>query len=590
MAFLPTVLPRLQGGWLLACRVLFCAAFLVTLLSAIGATWLDARPADEGAPGWRTFLERETAYGVRIFPPGGTSKGTWGVAKVFSADALASGLHDGDQVLAMNGRIVTSTTTISDMALSLSDREGARLTLRTRAADGAVSDHTLLYRTANIDAWYRGSGLTPWRQYMLRRIAYDLMTVLLLAVSTILFLRRSHEIVTAAFAFGLCLLPVGPAIEAWASANALQAYQIVSALPYIPILMVGAAFPDGRFWPAWTRYSLIVVPLILLPAMFRAIEYSQFTLFAAPFFLAIVVILALRYRRLTQGVERQQLRWAAFGLIAGILLLVGRFPFALLQAGSNPGPLAAWIDLTGSFLHALGYAVIGAGLGVALLKHRLYDAESFIGRSTAIAAATLLLAGLWATTEKALELLLPDLVGPQFASLANVMSAGVAVIAVTSMHTRVEKWIEKRFQKGVYRLKAELPATLQALTIRLGVSGLCAKVLDDITRDVRAAKAAILVRNSATLSIAGQTGAEAADLQPWLSGGSGDHGEDDPFPVALPLVDPIMREDIGWLLIGPRPDGSSCNRDEREALASVAPLIACAIANVRARDLRETKR
>src|SRR5262249_55573562 len=152
---------------------------------------------------------------------------------------------------------------------------------------------------------------------MLRGIGYDAMTLLLLSVSLILFLRRSHDSVAAAFAFAFCLIPVGPTIEFWTSVGALEAYKVVSALPYIPILMVGAAFPDGRYWPSWTRFALVLVPALLIPAMFFALEYSQFTLFAAPLFLATIVILALRFRRLPAGIERQQFRWAGFGLIAG---------------------------------------------------------------------------------------------------------------------------------------------------------------------------------------------------------------------------------------------------------------------------------
>lgn len=58
------------------------------------------------------------------------------------------------------------------------------------------------------------------------------------------------------------------------------------------------------------------------------------------------------------------------------------------------------------------------------------------------------------------------------------------------------------------------------------------------------------------------------------------------FTVSLPLIDPVMNEDIGWLLVGSRPDGSICNRDERAALAAVAPQIARSIATVQAMDRR----
>jgi hypothetical protein len=584
MSVFPAVLPRLSGIWLTLFRALFCVAFAVTLFSAAGATWLDMRPSADAAPGWRTLIEREYAYGIRIFPPGGSALASWRVVKVFSSEAAASGLQDGAELIAIGSTPVTHTTDVAVLALALPTGESAQTTLRVRGPDGALSDHTLTFRAANTQRWYSGSGLDPWRQFMLRRVAYDLMTLLLLGVSLILFLRRSHDPVAAAFAFAFCLIPVGPTIEFWTSMHALEAYRVVSALAYIPMLMVGCAFPDGRYWPSWTRFALVLAPVLLIPAMFAAIEYTQFTLIAAPLFLATIVILALRFRHVPAGVERQQFRWAAFGLIAGVLLLITRWPVSsVVQASLNPGPLAPWVDLGGSFLHALGYAVIAAGFGVSLLKYRLYDAESFIGRSAAIATLTLLLPGVWAATEKALEFILPSVLGQQQQALVSIISAGFAVVAVTSLHGRAHRWIEHRFQKGVSQLKSVLPAKLDAMALRFDVPELCEKVLSDVAHNVRATKSAIVL--SADGAIAASQNCEQRDIDEWR--GQASDADATPTFFEAALVDPVSDEPVGALLVGPRPDGTRCNRDERDALLAVAPAIARAIATARARAERE---
>lgn len=582
MSVLPAVLPRLSGIWLTLFRALFCVAFAVTLFSAVGATWLEMRPSAEAAPGWRTLIEREYAYGIRIFPPAGSASASWRVVKVFSPEAAASGLEDGAELVAIGSTPVTHTTDIGSIALALPPGEGAQTTLRVRDPDGVLADHTLTFRGANVQHWYSGSGLDPWRQFMLRRIAYDLMTLLLLGVSLILFLRRSHDPVAAAFAFAFCLIPVGPTIEFWTSMHALEAYKVVSALAYIPMLMVGCAFPDGRYWPSWTRFALVLVPALLIPAMFFVLEYSQFTLVAAPLFLVTIIILALRFQRVPAGVERQQFRWAAFGLIAGVLILIARLPAsALLQASLNPGPLAPWIDLFASFLHALGYAVIAAGFGVSLLKYRLYDAESFIGRSAAIATLTLLLPGVWAATEKALEFILPSVLGQQQQALVSIISAGFAVVAVTSLHGRAHRWIEHRFQKGVSQLKLALPAKLDAMALRFDVSELCEKVLSEVARNVRATKSAIVLADGA---IAASQSCQQSDIAAWREQAP----DDDALPFfETALTDPVLDEPVGALFVGPRPDGTRPNRDEREALLFVAPAIARAIATAQARSQRE---
>ncbi|HET9231727.1 MAG TPA: hypothetical protein VFO00_10600, partial [Vitreimonas sp.] len=187
MSVLPAVLPRLSGIWLTLFRALFCVAFAVTLFSAVGATWLEAQRSS-AAPGWQTLAEREHSYGVRIFPPAGTASDSWRVVKVFSPEAAANGLEEGAELVAIGSMPVTHSTDIGSIALALRPGEGAQTTLRVRT-DGLLSDHTLTFRAANVQRWYSGSGLNPWRQFMARRTAYDLMTLLLLGVSLILFLR-----------------------------------------------------------------------------------------------------------------------------------------------------------------------------------------------------------------------------------------------------------------------------------------------------------------------------------------------------------------------------------------------------------------
>jgi hypothetical protein len=589
MSVLPTVLPRLRGSWLWGFRLIWCAAFAIALFSTAGATWTDARDPATTSHGWPGLTARAYGIGIGPFAPVGSTP--WRIGSVFSPDALAAGIRPSDQFVAINGRAVTRDTEVADLTLALPNHEGRRAILRLRAADGSTYERTLTYHAATPRIWYQGSGLSVASQFMARRIGYDLMAALLLGVSAILFLRRSHDIVSGAFALALVLIPIGPTVEFWAAIDALRAYHVLSAIPYILMLMVACAFPDGRFWPSWTRFSIILAPAVLLPAMAFAIEYTQFTLFTAPGFVAVIAILALRYRRLSPGVERQQFRSVAFGLGVGVIVLIARWPFGLFQISVGPGPLSPWIGLAGSFLHAIGYIIIGLGFGVSLLKYRLYDAESLISRSVALTAATLLIAGLWAALEKAIENLLPSIVGAQQQALAGVISAAVAVALVGGLHGRMQGWIEKRFYRGVYRLKEKLPQMLEALSARGDTTRLCEEVLGQVARDVRVTKAAILLGGEGDLRTAARLQSDEAEVRAWLdrraATGADDGGGQPVFKVAVPLVDPLGEVTLGWLLVGPRPDGTTCNRDERAALAAAAEPIARAIAAVQARDERE---
>ena len=62
------------------------------------------------------------------------------------------------------------------------------------------------------------------------------------------------------------------------------------------------------------------------------------------------------------------------------------------------------------------------------------------------------------------------------------------------------------------------------------------------------------------------------------------------FPIRVPLVPSSDDEEpIGYLLVGPRPDGSIPSRDEQKALKEVSESIARAIRTVIKRQAREAQ-
>jgi hypothetical protein len=63
---------------------------------------------------------------------------------------------------------------------------------------------------------------------------------------------------------------------------------------------------------------------------------------------------------------------------------------------------------------------------------------------------------------------------------------------------------------------------------------------------------------------------------------------DSTFPIRVPLQARSGEGDwIGWLLIGPRPDGSLLSKDEQGALVDVAGPITRAVRIVSRREIRE---
>jgi hypothetical protein len=63
------------------------------------------------------------------------------------------------------------------------------------------------------------------------------------------------------------------------------------------------------------------------------------------------------------------------------------------------------------------------------------------------------------------------------------------------------------------------------------------------------------------------------------------------FPLRVPLIPSSDRDEepMGYILVGPRPDGSIPSKEEQKALAGVSEAIARAIRTVIKREAREEK-
>ena len=108
---------------------------------------------------------------------------------------------------------------------------------------------------------------------------------------------------------------------------------------------------------------------------------------------------------------------------------------------------------------------------------------------------------------------------------------------------------------------------------------------------MRSVRSAAVV-NGRVLKTRDVTVQEVEDWRSLNEGFSGDlcEASDRLFPLRVPLVPSSdVEEPIGFLLVGPRPDGSIPSKAEQKALAGVSEAIARAIRTVIKREAREEK-
>jgi hypothetical protein len=165
-----------------------------------------------------------------------------------------------------------------------------------------------------------------------------------------------------------------------------------------------------------------------------------------------VLRLALSFRG-SSGERRQQLKWLLGGASATALSL-GTF-VAFSAMGSQSGE-----DLGGSFAIDLAYgllvlaiAAFPVGMGVGILKYRLYDVDRLVSRTLSYAIVTGLLIGVYVGLVTLATRVLP------FSSPLGVAASTLAAAALFNpLRKRVQSLVDRRFNRARYDAAATVAA------------------------------------------------------------------------------------------------------------------------------------
>jgi hypothetical protein len=164
---------------------------------------------------------------------------------------------------------------------------------------------------------------------------------------------------------------------------------------------------------------------------------------------ASIASLVVRYRR-AHGVERQQIKWVAG---AACLLVVAALGGDLASPWLGSG--AGWIGIL------LGLLCIAIAMGVALLRHRLYDLDVVVNRTLVYAGLTALLAATYLVCVLLLQLLASGAAGGS--SLAVAVSTLTVAALFRPARERIQRAVDHRF----YRRKYDAERTIEAFSTRL---------------------------------------------------------------------------------------------------------------------------
>ena len=412
----------------------------------------------------------------------------------------------------------------------------------------------------------------------------------LIAVSTILYRRRRQDAVAAMLSVTFLLWTISSSFDFTAS-SASGWLAVLDRFRFLFFALALLMFPNGEWRPAWSRKVAAATVAIFLIGVAEAAALISTRLYLPLGIVCVLCAMAAlvqRFRASRQIAERQQLKWVALGLAGGVgMILTARAGAAF--AGQGALPAIPPFLLEGVF--QLGIVVVALGFLTSLLRYRLYDAEAAISRSAAYAGLTLALVATFAASEAIIQMLGQRYFGAGVGDLSGAIAAAIAAILLTPLHSGITSWAEQRFQRDLAVLKQQLPELLAELAVSATARQVANAVLPRIDEAIHAARTAIVIDRA----VVGVHGIAPRDARIWIGWWGPDPDglfERDPgdpiFPVRMALRCPFGSV-RGWLLLGPRPDGSLYGKDELEALAEIAPPLRRALLAARHREQEQAR-
>jgi hypothetical protein len=253
-------------------------------------------------------------------------------------------------------------------------------------------------------------------------------------------------------------------------------------------------FPDGRFVPRWTRWTLLGWLAINLAA--PLVEPTNPIFSAVSILLVLVCVGSLPYRYLRHAdiIQRQQTKIVVYAVA---FLSVVTFSIALPNVfiapaaeGSGSALLRAAVIRSVTQLLA---ATIPLSMGVAVLRYRLWDIDVIIRKTLVYAVLTGLLAGVYFGTVIVLQTVFGSLTGGQ-SPVVIVISTLVIAALFGSLRGRVQTVIDRRFFRQKYDAEQVLERFAQTARDEVELEALKVEMMRIVEETMRPERVGLWLR------------------------------------------------------------------------------------------------
>jgi hypothetical protein len=262
-------------------------------------------------------------------------------------------------------------------------------------------------------------------------------------------------------------------------------------------------FPDGRFVPRWTKWFMVLFLLISLPATYfpgsrwdvNQLPLPVILIISLAFFGVMIYSLVYRYHNVSGPVERLQTRWVVAGLAAlPVFLVINSFLLPALAPSLrviNAETIRYHILINLLILQPL-LLVLPIGMGISLLRYRLYDLDVIIRKTLVYAVVTGVLAVLYFGGVLLMQNAFARL-GAGQSPAALVLSTLLIAALFNPLRRGVQRLIDQRFFRSKY--DAEQALTVFALSARdeMEIGRLAITLMDTVQETMQPAAVSLWI-------------------------------------------------------------------------------------------------
>jgi hypothetical protein len=303
-------------------------------------------------------------------------------------------------------------------------------------------------------------GLSPTLYGILVMVENAPVQLVYLALGLLLFLRRSDDrmalfcsfmLVTFGNALPLYDFNSGTIVPSLATHIALRVIALVLfAAGEASLVIFFYLFPSGQFVPRWTRWCALLVVVYWMAVVFFPTLPSNaggLASYVIPLsLLSAVVAQVYRYRRISTPRERQQTKWAVFGFILAILILIMQIPIGFLVPSSiQNDPVLGNLNP----IFQVAQLLIAIFLAIAVLRTRLWDIDIIINKTLVYRLLTAILAAIYIALIFALQYLLRGIINQNNDVVIVVSTLTIAALFQPLRH-RIQRIIDRRFYRSKY--------------------------------------------------------------------------------------------------------------------------------------------